>query len=517
MKSKGQKSHGQPATTFFLQNDRTMKKAVLLSALIITIHQAVSQEILYSDDFQIDLKKSERRESYPIISKEDQSIAIFLLGEGTVRGMLFDSSYNLLSSTATQNVEKSYDILLGSSVQERIYHLYFANNKKQKFYAKTIDFATGEESDKLQSLSLKKERFLESFQYNNKLILLTIKKFSSILVFYVFEGNEMLSRHEVDFEEKHFNRIWNKTLYEVLNEADGRMANKTDIHKIDNESPNSLELTFRKDKLYYRDGILKITLDNSTSFTKMLVIDLNDFSFAIKHYNQGIIDTGGTYAAVKSNSFLSWDKLFQVKSSKQELYLSVLDLKTETLQKEYRIYDEEDLTIANTPVIQEGGNTVYVANAERELDKTNKILRKIASSDIAVSAYRLPGFLEVSIGGIKEVVPNGGGGMSMMPGTSISTPYGMVNTPPTYHFNPTMNGYNGYYISRSVQFTSLLDKNTYEHVEGEIPENAFDKIHDFIESFRGAIEIKTIFKVDDAYILAYYGVKGRYFLRQFTD
>jgi hypothetical protein len=157
---------------------------------------------------------------------------------------------------------------------------------------------------------------------------------------------------------------------------------------------------------------------------------------------------------------------------------------------------------------------------EKELESTKKVLRKMHSGNIGISVRPLQENVEVTIGGVTEVSGvNGGAAMPMSSGgTSFSTPHGTITVSPTYHYNPSMYVYNKYSYSWAVYFKSLLDKVTFDHVEGDATENVYNKIKNYEDDLNYNITSETIFKVDDYYVFGYYyNFKHVYYLLKFTN
>ncbi len=305
----------------------------------------------------------------------------------------------------------------------------------------------------------------------------------------------------------------------MLSENNSPFQLNLKIHKIDNSNPNPLDLTTKENKIYYCDNRIYLVLDNNIEDTKVISISLKDFNSSVNFYNQLNIGSEDTYS-VKSNSYLFMDKLYQIKGNKDELGFRMIDLKSDSVIKEYRVRENEEIIFRNTPLMQEGGTTIFTQDSEKELNTTKQILRKISASDIGITVRLSGNNLELTIGGFKQVQGNSGGGGMMMtsPGTTMSTPYGTVNIPATYHYNPTMYGYCTYTNTRSVYFKSLLDKLEFNHVSGDVSENVYDKIMEYEDKNVEGMTSETIFKVDDYYVFGFYNKwDEKYYLLRFIE
>lgn len=342
---------------------------------------------------------------------------------------------------------------------------------------------------------------------------------SSIVKIYEFNSNSISNTEQFDFSSYKFSNTSYSKLFDVLNESTSPFQLTLKIHKIDNSNPNPLDLTTKENKIYYYNDKIYFTLDNDIKNTKLITIDLLDYSSNVKYYKQVNIDCGDAIR-VKSNSYLFEDNLFQIKGCKIEMCFQIKDFKKDSLRKEYRVRENEEITFRNTPLIQEGGTTIFTQDSERELEKTKQVLRKISASDIGITVNHSQENIELTLGGFKEVQRSSGGGGMMMtsPGTSISTPHGTISIPPTYHYNPTMYGYNTYTNTRSVYFKALLDNLNFNHIQGNVSENTYDKIRDFEDNNDTDMTSETIFKVDGYYIFGYYKKwENKYYLRKFAN
>lgn len=491
-----------------------MKKYLLITILGFLTLTLFCQDTLLEKEVSLKYVFHDVRESLPIINKEKNEVALFLLDRKAIKCFLLNKDYQLIDSITTDLPDMKFGTLLGYNANSGSYHLFFTNDTKDQFYAKTIDIDGNKSSGTLLSTTLKDERFLESISYNNKFYLLTVQKKSSILRIYVFEGDENTRIEKIDFPDYKFSNSGYTKLYDVL-----YATNTIPSQKIDCRNPNPLELTSQENKVYYYNDKIYITLDNNIDNTKLITISLDDFKYDVKLFTQGTIKCQDSYG-IKSNSFLFQDILFQIKGCKDELYISLYNLSTDSLIKDFRVKQDEEIMFKNTPLMQEGGKTIFMDGSERELDKTKQALRKISASNIGISVYPSDENLEVTIGGYKATQRTGAGGnMTMVsPGATFNTPNGTIRTPATYFYNPTMYGFVKYVSTRSVYFKTLLDKANFSQIPGSMQKNAFDRIQEYKVINDHDITTETLFKADNYYVFGYYNqwIK-KYYLIRFAD
>lgn len=498
-----------------------MNKKLLILGFFFFSLKLFGQEILFTQNLDLKSGLNDKRESFPIVNDDKDEIVMLLFDSKNINCLLFNKKYGLIDNFTVDRPKNKFDVLLGQSSDSAGYHIFFTNDKKDQFYIETINFSEKKTTGRLLPLKLIGDYFLESISYNNKFYLFTIKNMSSNIAVYEFSGSDISNTRIFWYPSYEFSKSGNLNLYETLKDNKSLTKVSMDVSKIENSNPNPLDLTIKENKFYYYDNKAFLSIDNNLEYTSLITIDLIDFTSDVKSYKQVNVNCGSNLRA-KSNSFLYRDNLFQIKVCPQELCFQITDINADSIFQEYRVNRQEDIKFRNTPLIQEGGTTVFTQDIKRELENTNQVLRKISASDIGISVWSSKDNLELTIGGYKEVQNSVGSVGPMMPsqGSSISTPYGTIRTssPATNHYNPTMYGFNKYSNSRSVYFKTLLDINNYQHTEGRISENAYDKMRSYINRYGNEIVSETIFKVDDYYVLGYYRkYDNKYYLRKYKN
>jgi len=493
-----------------------MEKQIFIYALLLCSLKIYGQDVLFKQDVRLQSVLKDRRESLPIVHDEKNEVTLFLLDNKLINGFVFTKEYELMAHNATARPKSKFKVLLGHSTDANGQHLFFTNDKKNQFLVKSIHVSTGIAHEKPISLNLKDEKFLETISYKNTFYVMTIIKNSSILKLYAFDGNEISITRTFDFSSYEFSNTGSPKLFQVLNESSLPFQSNLKIHKIDNSNPNPLYVTTKKNKIYYYGDKIYLTLDNNLEDTKIITLDLLNGNSSVQVYDQTTIECGEA-SKMKSNSYLSRNTLFQIKGCKKEMSFQIKDFKKDSLLKNFRVKENEEITFKNSPLIQEGGMMVFAKGSERELEKTKQVLRKISSSDIGITGSYYQNHLELKLGGYKKVQGGGGGMMMTSPGSSFSGPAGTVSIAPTYHYNPTMYGYGSYASTREVYFKTLLDNKDFNHRQGEASKNAFDRMKDFENENSKDMTSQTVFKVDDYYVLGYYKKsEKKYYLRKFT-
>lgn len=465
-----------------------------------------------------DLKTSpiEIEDTFTIINKTNNDIALFLKDDKNTYGYLFDEDFKQKSSLKSENLTRKYKDFLGSSVFNDSYNLFISNNKHTAFGIISYSFADKKTTLKEIDLKFSKESFLQSISHNNNFYLLTATK--NGLNLYSFNKDGNYNKTVFDFSDKKF--LSTKNTLCDFNFSLGNIISipkNIDVQKIKSSNPNSIEVTSERIKLYIENNSLILTIDNTTGFTQVIKIHLLELTSEIVNIKKPYIYAENEF--IKSNSFIYGDKILQIIATRKELAFTVKDLETKKIIKEYNLKSTDSITFKNTPIIQDRnkskfdtGINIFSSN-HREFEKTTKFLRKITAQRIGISAFKIDGINQITIGGIIEV--NSGVSPLGMPGSG-SFPignFGAVNAT----FNTSLFAYNMYSSSISISIDCLFDNN-FEHIKGDIKENVFDKITNFKDEKEKFIKAETLFHhKDQLYFGSCLGNSKTYLIMKFSN
>ena len=338
------------------------------------------------------------------------------------------------------------------------------------------------------------EDFLQTVDSKNQFYLIAISKKRGQLYMYSFDENGTPKKNYVNTSNLRFIDSKGKKA-DLLS----LLITGNDLKKFEENTPNSIELTSEATKMFVRENSIFFTLDHHKMFTQILEIDLETYSANSFQFNKPALGE----KAKRTNSYLNGKNIFTIAVTKNEFSVEILDFETGNLLKEYSANKDEDIAFKNTAIIQEGG----MYDAYRELGKTNRFLRRISKGNSGISVRKVNNQYHVIIGGY--IVQKSNAGM-MMPFGGI--PLGSIGSA-TVFFNPTQIAFNSFSNNKTTRIESLFDEN-FNHVEGEIKENAFDKMKDFKSNNTGS----TVFKYKDFYIKTeYMSFTKDFIFRKFTD
>jgi hypothetical protein len=464
------------------------------------------QEMIFDKSFALTRGLKDKRDAYPVLNDSTGSVVMFLFDNSSIQATFLDKEYNIkyeLNSPRAQPAG-TFSEILGSSIWKGIYTIYFSSSKHKEFAAVNFDFENNKVTQMLIKIPFKKgERYAGSLSHNGTFYIITALE-PDIVRFYSLTDPRQVKFRETSFPKEKFSSKPGTNLYEVLTE--------NNIVTIDNNVPTPLDVAAKLTKLYAYGNKIVLTIDNYEFRTAIVEVDATTLQSTLKSINQPSVYCGD-YDYSSWNSYIFNHNLYQIKVCPLEMDINIVDFeKIKVLNKLTIKEDDEDFSISNSTVIQKGG---FYDN-EVTVSKPKKFLRKVASRNSGISAVGTPDGIQLTIGAYEEFQRGAPAGGPIMPGSTISTPFGTSVSPPVY--NPGYYSYRTGKVSVSVYFKSLLEPSTYQHKVGEIKDSPFEKIEKFTEGIEKKIAAETIFKKDGVYILGYYfKPDDKYILRMFTE
>lgn len=482
-----------------------MRDAIKFIIFISSLISNAQQEFLKIEN---DLKTStsQIKETFTIVNENNNNLAIFFRDKDSTYGYLYNQDLVQKSTLISNNLARKYKVFLGSSATENVYNLYKSNEDKTKFGVISFSFKNQKTTVKEINLKFVKESFLQSISHKNKFYILTRKL--NALKLYVFSDNGNYKTTISDLSKNKFLDKKGKVI--DLNKsllANPFSSKSIELQKISSTNPNAIEAASERVKLYVKNNSALITIDNSDVYTQLITIDLNNLTCKTSNIKKPYIVPNTIF--IKSNSFVNEDTILQIVATRDELHFDVKNIETKKVINNYYFNQKDTIKFKNSPIIQDGGTF----DDYRELEKTKKFLRKITAQKIGIVSYSINGVNQVTIGGVKEIKNSGAnvamGAFNVVPIAS----FGNVNI----FFNPVASAF-GDYSNTVSTFVNCLFDNNYNHLEGEIIENVFDKINTFKEKQKDYINAETIFKYKDkTYFATFLGKTKTFLIMEFTD
>ncbi len=487
-----------------------MKKVFLL--LMLCHLCAFSQDMLNS--IPIDLKNN--RDVFQVVNDSKNETALFLSDRKKVTALKLDNRMLVIDSVSVARPEKKYKDIIGYNGDKSNPVIFWGSSDHKEIYSQFYDFSSHKVSGNTYKIPLEKEEFLLYFSEDNIFYMLTTVLKSSFLNLYVFK-NGNFEKRTIDLSELKIVNADSKTEAFSTQLKDGftsgdhffSLGFKTAfrLEKIEPESPTSLTESSKKIKCYTSGQSIIITSDENPKFTQFITIPLETGKPELQLFPQKEIVGEGD---INSNSFFMDGKLFQMVLNSEKMFLTVKDLDGKLLS-EYSANGSEPINFKNSDVVRKSAST----GTKRVLEKTSQFLRKINDSKCGISSYKIDGNYLLTIGTVSDESSGGGGGMMPMGGFGVGPTHFTSNFSYVYFNNPTIN-FDSYANRRVVYLNSLFNENA-QHIEGEVPELAFDKMKEFSKRFY-EFTILTVYKSAGDYYLGYYNINNKqYVIRQFTE
>jgi hypothetical protein len=262
--------------------------------------------------------------------------------------------------------------------------------------------------------------------------------------------------------------IKEKKMSDVLIEK----LDKANISHISNTTLPEPSLAYSKYKIYrIPDGRIAITIEGSNYFvcqTEILLLDCENGNIAYSPIGKGI----GKNPFVRPTSSFIYDGFIALThSEKKSLDLDIIRLDSMKSVKEYHFTEDDSIYIMNSELMTESDNDMLLYNTKDvKKDNSKKVLKRLSGGEPFIYFEGLSDNEYLfTIGNYTR--PNNGGGHTFggMPGSSISTPYGMASIPGTPGiFVPYGSSY-----SLSKYFYSNLDSKTFEAKPGDASNSRF--------------------------------------------
>lgn len=451
-----------------------MKKLISL-ILLLSCLISLSQERIGS--FKNDLKKGQ---SYvygiiPIVNSKKDDLTIFIRDTKKIYGYKINDKFEVTSKVIKDRNRKYTRLISSLSDENENYLFIYSDYKKNTFVVEKTSFKTGKTEKKQHKIdidffnqqgqtlisknsSFDKLVFLESVNLQDKTHLIFIKKPSSTLVIVSFDTKGNYTTDSIDLSEVNFLTTDNEAcqlseLMYVKRKGSGVTDALNTYYKTfktiegDNR-PISFQNASYANKLFIKNDNLTFTFDKNKNYTQVLKLNLNSKEYSFEKFKKPFFNE----TKKKTNSFLIEDNILALGVTNDTLSLNIYNLSDKKLIKNYAFSSEEEITFKNTSMFQKGST---YGNRHKQL-KTAQFLKKMYLSNVGVLIQKRNENYETTFMSIKPTP------------SQVAMPGGL----PIGSFN------NG---DKSVNFKSIFDKN-FNHIEGEIEENKYDKINSFLYS-----------------------------------
>ncbi|MAN26894.1 MULTISPECIES: hypothetical protein [Mesonia] len=464
-----------------------MKKFYFLFVIVLLSFLVKGQQIY---NIPNNLKDSNRsiKDVFIISNETTKNLTLFIDDNKTFNAYLYDKDMQRLDELSSEGLPNRYNEIIGYIQKENQTILFLKHGNNKNFGAIIFNFKTKKSSEIEFDFKLKKGEYIESLSKNGKFYLLSTDKKKSVINCFEFTGIDYKEHQIVLNQDFRIEDNKQKNLYEMLKNLKKSSPDPLEIRKMDTNYPIGVAWAGAMNKLYETEKGFELTLDKSIYETYLIDVDLNKYNAEIEHFEKPYFSTKERFF---SKSFLLNDNIYQIVGNSEELFFEARNRETGKLLKEIHLNDDEKITFANTPDIQDEDGDMYIP--KDELKKTSKFLKKIDNEDIAVSVQKDNNRYVVNIGSYSKAYHGN---------TAVSIgPMGMVQVMP-YGDNFDQSPYLWYAYTNPIRIKCLFDSN-FNHIEGEVPENAFDRIKKYAKTLHDQIA-ENVFKWNNKIYYAYY-------------
>ncbi len=462
-------------------------RGLILLFLVFLSQIVTCQEPFLTFDHTANTLGKKPTQLFSAVFPENDTFLIFIEDAKQLSVYQFDKNgQETAEGFSFPNFAKKYPNIGGYTQQDGTYTLFLSTTNKKKWAIVTLDFTYKSFSLQETKLDIKRDRVLESLTYNGKHYLFTVQRDSSTFEVYAMDPEGAVTTQSFSFESTDFGE-GRRTIPNLDRLLQGSFSRE--VAMIDSESPIALESSKSNVKFYQEEALVTLTIDASKKQTFYLQFDLENNTSGIDTISKASFDKD--VISAKSNSFIFEDKLFVLKVSSDEMDFSIYDLDSMENLASFSARKGTPITFKNTPIIQEGGSL----DSYRELEKTSKFLRKVASSNPAIAVFKENDHYIITLGATQEIT-NGGTGVFVMGGGLGGALIGGLITGIA---NATYMQYNTYTYTKSARFQMVLDSDLQFVPDAEIPLNVFDEISEFTQETSPKV-IQTVFKLNDSYI-----------------
>lgn len=494
------------------------------------ITSALAQKQVAKLDLNYKARSYGSKESLSISNPNTGELVILIEDKNKTSVYLLDSEMNIKNTLTTDRLESTFRSFIGYQINDdNSYGIVFSDSYKKKFGVVSFNFNNNKIFQKNLIFKFNKEKYVEGITQNGVFYLMTVNKKTDDVNFYALNNNTFkkhtVSFAEITYESNGFKKKVSNIL--LLSSGLSRVGNLT---KIDANSPNAIDNTSKKNKLYQTENELIFTFDTEKEYTRLVRVKIPEFTATTSLFEKKkLFSKVNSYESYYNhNSFLHKNTLYQISVNNSEMFFSAKNATDKSLIKEITLKKEDSITFKNGPIIQEGGSSIFAEDRVRELEKTSKFLRKISRGNTGISAYNYNNLTQITLGSYIEIQRGNGVAFGAFGGPLGSLAYTGV----TATFNPTYAAYGGYTSSKSTYIDCLFDKD-FNHVKGTKKENIFDKIKSFEKKFKNqgysklnqnesnssvfpSMKLKNVFFHNGSHYLSYLHNKDRkYYIIEF--
>lgn len=444
-----------------------MVKKIWFIALFLCALSTLAQNLVGT----IPLHFYSKTNCFEIVDDTKSQLALCLQDAERIRIFRMTPQFQLRDSLTQERPSKEFKWIMGYTVQDNQYALYWISGEKDKLGCQIFDFNTGKTAFSTLPYVLGKEKEVAKINAHGKLYVVSCLKNESVLTIRTLEGPK-ITQNKIDLTGKTFLNYEGKrvTFWEMMDDTN-TLQKVPYFQFIDDETPPSLVLAAMLRKSYIDGDTLIFTFDNNDSGTQLLAIQLTDFSYIQKLYPQPYVErpAEATYYPIPATSFYFEKQIIQLKGKSDRLMITHRAFDG-TILKSWEIVQDQEIGFKNTEIIQENGSI----NSTRVLDKSNQLIRKINNLYPSISCFRHGERIVLTIGGVSEVKES----------HMFGPMFGLIGAAIDLAINSYSNDNFNSYVNRKIVYVSGVFDNEFNALNEPRVHSSFDRFREFIEGKR---------------------------------
>lgn len=431
--------------------------------------------------------RGNRIEMHTISGKANKQSCTIVAKEDSIRAYLMNNNVQIVQQFSMPRLLEEQ--ILGGFIKDSKVYLFIKSPQVNRLHTWVLDSTSGTATENAVVCDLQEEKTVDHISCGDRFIYFTINRETAEFIIYDFtnERDFTILRHK-----------FSDYMWKDLTKVSG-LGRSVNVESVDLEGECDIEVAAHHNKIYVKNDTLLLLMNKNRGTTAVFEFDLNNKQVHTRTITHRTCDGGDTTASIAENSFLLQHKLFYVCATNDSLCIRINDFVTGDLVASFATGKEGSISFANTPVIEEG---VSVGPEDRELSKTRQLLRRMLHKDAMIIATPdNDQQIVVTVGSYKKAK----GGSS--PGIPIPIP-GMGGFPAHLIFVPTgavtRNNW-----GNSAHFKMLLNRNTFERIDGKVPKSINEKIEYYSIGIKMIPGAENLFMTNGRYYYAYYDKKER--------
>jgi hypothetical protein len=468
-----------------------MLRFLLTSFIIFYFGTLSAQEIIHEE--QIGWRGSDISLS-TIPDKTGSTHCMVLVNDDSIRCFQLDQSEKIVGEFHLPRLNR--EKVLGGFIRDGKIYLFLDYRYPPALHNYVLDPGTGSISQNLVAFDLKKEKVVDRLNAGDHFLYFTINKKTSEFIIYDWHNQEDMDTIRYHFEDQ---EVWND-----LSVSAG-FTRDVNVAKVDEAGDCGEDIAGNPNKIYLHGDTLFLLMNKDRGITRVYSFNTLTREVSTRDIiHNKIGENKIAQAGYVDNSFLYEDKLYFVSASSDRLAVQVLDFNNGKILKKFITERDDSISYKNTPIIQEGSVPIlYVSFSKtKELEKTRQLLRKMVNGNAVVSAIYDSAGIAITIGSYLKVTQSSGGGGTWMPSG------GSAGGAPTMTYVPT-GGFSRSTWTKATRFRMSIDKNTLEHLPGEMQKSINDRIEEYTSTIKIPDGAENLFLRNDHYVYIYYDKKLR--------